>query len=595
MEPFLLHPLTGVAAMLYDLSMASLTKKIINGCPYFYARECKRVNGKPKIVHQEYLGRLEDIVAAVRMARTADSGIPLKPREALVTDFGAVVALYDLAQRLRLESTIDRHVPKQGTGPTVGAYLLANIINRCVAPCSKAKMGKWFKGTALRRFIDISPRQLSSQRYWDNMDRVTPEALRAIEEDVTQRLVQEFEIDLQRVLFDGTNFFTFIDTFNKRCSLAQRGKSKEGRKSLRIVGLALLVSADFHIPLFHRTYPGNQPDAPTFKSLISDLTARYKSISNGLNHVTIVFDKGNNSKENLTTIAEPDSPFHFVGSLVPKHCQDLLDIPADEFNSLEDAGLPDVRSHRLKREVFGVERTVVVTYNENLFVSQAQTLLREIAKRQQKLRELQHKLRRWHQGKVRGGRPPTIRGTEKTIAKWLNVQHLRHLFHVEITERDGLPHISYRFDRQAWERLQERLLGKNILFTDNDDWTDAEIVYAYRSQYKVENAFRAMKDIHHIAIRPQHHWTDQKIEVHVACCVLALMLCSLLQRQLSQYGIERSIPDIIDTLGEIQEVGVVIPPKGKKRKPTIQMTTTHMTDDHRRIFESLGLDRYLSR
>ena len=45
--------------------MASLTKKKINGRTYYYARECKRINSKPKIVWQKYLGRLEDIVTAV--------------------------------------------------------------------------------------------------------------------------------------------------------------------------------------------------------------------------------------------------------------------------------------------------------------------------------------------------------------------------------------------------------------------------------------------------------------------------------------------------------------------------------------------------
>ena len=45
--------------------MASLYKKVIRGKPYYYARECKRVDGKPKIVWQRYLGRPQDIIAAV--------------------------------------------------------------------------------------------------------------------------------------------------------------------------------------------------------------------------------------------------------------------------------------------------------------------------------------------------------------------------------------------------------------------------------------------------------------------------------------------------------------------------------------------------
>ncbi len=128
----------------------------------------------------------------------------------MISELGAVAALYDLAQRLALVEHIDRHVPKRGTGPTVGTYLLVAILNRCVAPCSKASIGEWFQGTVLRRLIDVEPRQLSSQRFWDNMERVSREAIKAIERDVVSQMVRDFDIDLERVLFDATNFFTFI-------------------------------------------------------------------------------------------------------------------------------------------------------------------------------------------------------------------------------------------------------------------------------------------------------------------------------------------------------------------------------------------------
>ena len=151
--------------------MASIIKKMIRGKPYYYARECKRVDGKPKIVWQKYLGKAEDIIDALTQS-ASQTAIPVAPTEAVVTEFGAVVALYDLAQRLQLIKHIDRHAPKRGTGPSVGTYLLVAILNRCAAPCSKASIADWFQDTALRRLVDIEARQLSSQRFWANMDRV---------------------------------------------------------------------------------------------------------------------------------------------------------------------------------------------------------------------------------------------------------------------------------------------------------------------------------------------------------------------------------------------------------------------------------------
>ena len=569
--------------------MASITAKRIRGRTYYYARQCKRVNGKPKIVWQKYLGKAEDIVARASDAPRAKA--IAQPAHAMLTDFGAVAALYDLAERLGLLDVIERHVPKRGSGPSVGTYLLVATLNRCVAPCSKAAMADWFAGTVLRRLLDIEPKQLSSQRFWDNMDRVPQEAIDAIEAELSQRLVGEFKLDLSRVLFDATNFFTFIDTFNERCELAQRGKSKQERKSLRIVGLALLVAADFHVPLLHRTYPGNQTDAPTFASLTNELVSRYRQIADGTEDVTLVFDKGNNSKDNLDAVE--GSPYHFVGSLVPTQHPELLKLPARRFRSLAEHGLPETSAHRTHKKVFGVSRTVLVTYNDNLFVAQSRTLLREIAKRQRRFRAIQDQLRRWHKGKVHGGNAPTVASTRKKVNALLKARHMHELFRVDVTERDGLPALTYRFDARAWQRLQRTLLGKTILFTDNDHWTDADIVRGYRSQHHIETAFRCMKDPHHISIRPQFHWTDQKIRVHVFSCVLALTLCSLLQRELHRKGVDRSIPDLLDTLGKIHEVAVVYPPQGPNDSPTIKTTLSEMSDHQRLVFDALELNRHV--
>src|SRR6516164_8981842 len=423
-------------------SMASIIKKTIRGRAYYYARECRRVDGKPTIVWQKYLGRADDIIAALAPSRP-DSHRPARPREAVITDFGAVVALYDIAQRLKLSDHIDRHVPKAGSGPSVGTYLLLAAINRCVAPCSKVRMARWFEGTALRRLLDVRPQQLTSQRFWDHMARVPPQAIELIERDLTDHLVRHCDLDPRRVLFDATNFFTFIDTFNHRCTLAQRGKSKEGRAALRIVGLALLVTADSHIPLCHHTYPGNQPDSPTFASLTEELIRRHQILATQVEDITLVFDKGNNSLENLRAVDR--GPYHFIGSLVPSQHPELLALPVQDFRSLAADGLPGVSAHRTTKVVFGKERVVVVTYNENLFVAQSRTLLREIAKRQHLLSELQARLQRWQTGQVKGGHPPTRAGTQKKVQGWLAAHDLKDLFEVELSEVKGLPVLNHRF------------------------------------------------------------------------------------------------------------------------------------------------------
>ena len=138
----------------------------------------------------------------------------------------------------------------------------------------------------------------------------------ALGEALAQRVVETFHLDLASLVFDCTNFDTFIDTENPS-QLPQRGHAKSKRTNLRLVGLALLVSVDFHVPLLWKVYPGNQHDSVTFSEALQELTARYQALARDCQSITLVFDKGNNSVRNQEVLDH--SGFHFVGSLVPAH------------------------------------------------------------------------------------------------------------------------------------------------------------------------------------------------------------------------------------------------------------------------------------
>jgi len=131
-----------------------------------------------------------------------------------------------------------------------------------------------------------------------------------------------------------------------------------------VVGLALLVSTDFHVPLFSHVYPGNQADAVTFGSVTEELVARYRLLARHLEHVTLVFDKGNNSQDNLEGLAE--SPYHVVGSLVPSQHPALLAVPLRRFAACADPRLAGVTAYRTTQTVFGRPWTLVVTRSAEL-------------------------------------------------------------------------------------------------------------------------------------------------------------------------------------------------------------------------------------
>jgi transposase len=563
--------------------MASLTKKFIKGRPYYYLRECRRINGKPKIVWQEYIGTPQQL--ALRLTNP-------RPQEIIVREFGASAAAFDTAQQLQVVSLIDRYVPKEGSqGPSVGEYLLIACINRCVAPCSKAKTGEWYDKTVLPRLLGIKSSQLSSQRFWDNMNRVDQQAIGKIEAEICATAVSRFGLDLKCLLFDATNFFTFIDSFNDRAKLAQRGHGKEGRDNLRIIGLALMVTSDGDVPLFHSTYAGNQHDSVTFSSVAEELANRCRKLSEGVCDITLVFDKGNNSKDNLAAV--DNGPFHFVGSLVPSQHRQLLRIPRDKMQRLDKTLLSAVWSYRTQKEVFGIRRTVLVTYNRELYRAQVKTLRREIAKRRRKLQQLQASLQR-HIDQVARGKKPTLQGTRNRVQGIIAGRHMKQLFPAKvIMGKDQIPRLHCAFSDREWKRLDRSLLGKTILFTDRDEWTDEQIVIAYRSQSHVEAAFRRMKDPRFLTFRPTHHWTDQKLRVHAFYCVLALMITSLLCRKLAHAGIHMSIARTMERLSDINEVVNLYPtPKGVEPRMQIDLSQRDVEQDA--MLKALDLARYTS-
>lgn len=564
--------------------MASLTKKIIKGRAYYYLRECRWVDGKPKIVWQRYLGPADRVVAQLK-----EKSAPARPCSLKTFEFGAVAALWSLAQELQLVQLIDRHAGRKTRGGvSVGTSLVLTAINRCVAPSSKAGMLKWYQSTALPRLLPVAPNQLTSQRFWDKMSLVSAKALAAINRDLAQVVVKDYQVDTSSLFYDATNFFTFIDTFNTRSRLAQRGHCKHGRNNLRILGLSLLVSREDHMPVLYHLYPGNQHDAVTFRSLLDEIVARHKTFSAGPNDVTIVFDKGNNAADIIQKL--DDTPYHFVGSLVPTQHPDLLQIRREDMRKLDAKRLPGVRAIRTKVTAYGAERTVVVTFNTALFKAQTKTLVRETTKRLKKLQRLAEGLERWQRGQGRG-KTPTVKGVRKRVSGILTGRHMKDILRVTVSSLpEGLPTVEYDLCATAWDHLKATLLGKTLIFTDRDDWSDEDIVEAYRGQSNVEAAFRQMKDAHHVAFRPTFHWTDQKVQVHALCCVLALTLSSLLRRKLRLAGLPMSIARILDTLKGVREAVFAYP--AKRGKPRVEYGIEDMDADQQRIYDTLKLDRY---
>jgi transposase len=534
--------------------MGSIIAKKKKGQIYYYYVESARVNGKPRIVAQKYLGRAEKIAQSFE----STDGLEI-PKYSIVQEYGAVCALFELSQKLDVVNCIDRHCPKRKQGLSVGEYLLLAAINRAVNPVSKSQISDWYSTTTLHRLIPAQKSLLSSKRFWDNMALVPESAIEKIEDELTALIVKQYGVDTDCLIYDTTNFFTFIDT-NSEGELAQRGKCKSKRTDLKIVGLAMMVSPDFKIPLFHETYPGNLHDSEKFHQIIDKLKSRLQKVGVQPGRITVAFDKGNNSLANVDKIFGKDKneelAFHVVGSIKFSEHKELLDIPKSDFLLVPEYKDNGVTAYRLTKSVYERDMTVVITHNPALLEGQLQGIHKAIEKCMGQFDDLQHRLLKRKGGEIKKGKKPTLESVQKNVQDILHADYMRHVFEVTVIEEDGFVLLDYDFSMEKLDYVCERYLGKTLLFTDNHDWDTGKIISAYRSMHHVESAFRQMKDTDFLGFRPIYHWTDQKIKVHAFYCVLALRLCFLLQRTLAENGMLYNFMDYKNR--NIEQVHIVL-------------------------------------
>jgi transposase len=564
--------------------MTSLVKKIKKGRAYYYAVRSARVDGKPRVVWQKYLGTIETILEQYNKS----PGV--HPAETALFEAGGVAALLSIANRLGIMDLINENIPKRGQGPTVGHYILLASLNRALAPLSKSKIGDWYNDTVLQRLWNFSSDAFTSQNYWNQMDLVPVESIKNIQDKLAERVREKFEIDTQPLLFDSTNFFTFIDTHNDRNTIAQRGHNKQKRTDLRQVNLSLLTTSDFQIPLFHSLYQGDIPDVKNFPDVAKELLKRHDKIFGQKKDATLVFDKGNMSEANMEQLLHEG--LHFVGGVKADFLPEVFSISIDKLQIVPH--LPGTKIYETPVEILGRECHAVLCYSESFFAEQLNALTTMMSKCQDKLKELQASLIPWtlkSQKKPKGAHPTMtkVRARIKTI---LSGQHMKEIFSIELEKYDDLPYLRYAINSDGLDRLMKQHLGRTLLITNNKELLPPEVVSLYRSLEHIEGDFKYMKNRDYLRWQPSFHWTDQKLEVHTWYCVLALLLVTLARKVAHEAGLELSAQALLDDLSSVREVVLLYPDKDNKL--SAQFTLSRMNPRQKKLIEAFGVGEILA-
>src|SRR6266545_924204 len=427
--------------------MASIVGKRRGKHTYYYLVESARVDGQPRIVSQQYLGTAEEVLA--RLAGTA-TGAPVRSQH---KQFGDLAAVWSVLERLDVVGIVDAAAPRRShAGASVGTYLALVTANRVVAPCSKLGFADWWATTAGPRWVKLPLAALDHRRFWEAMDRLSEQQLRVVEAELGRRMVAEYGLDLSGLVLDMTNFATFIDSANQRAPIAQRGKAKQKRNDLRLVGLGLVVTRDGGVPVLSHAYAGDRPDVTQFTAVIDELLARYRQLCQQVESLTVVYDAGQNSAANHARIEQ--TRIGFVGSLAPSDHPALLAIPTARYVAVDAARYPGLTCVDTTVSALGVTRRAVVTHSPALHQAQSRGLDQTLAKAHARLAELQARLAR---GRTRRDRS-AVEGEITTI---LRPRWFAEVITATLTgDAPAQFRLSWRTDQAARRRLEGRICGK---------------------------------------------------------------------------------------------------------------------------------------
>ena len=536
--------------------MASVISKRKGKKDYYYLVESARVNGKPRIVSQVYLGTTDRILNMVK-------GNKIRPERFSVLEFGSTAAIFKILMELKINTSIDTYAKSNGR-ITVGDRILIAAVNRAIHPVSHSRLPEWYSHSFMKILYPSSKKILSGQNYWNNTHGITVEMIASMQGNILSNLMSI--ADTHDLFFDTTNFPTFLDQASYSGSIARKTHSKAHRNDLLHVALWLLVDSR-GIPLLHGMYEANRNDVRVFGDFL-ELMKGYREFSEKVESITLVFDKGNNNGGNIDGMVH-----HYIGALRPSTQKDILKIPLDKYTGLNDG----TKYYRTTIPVYGKDHAAVITYNPHL-------ASKKMSAFDSKLQKCRKFMSDYIDGANRSKRKRVIEKMKTVMDGYLREKRMDRFIEYEISG-DG----SFSLNVKERVDLVDFMFGKNIIFTDRLDMDTVDIINRYKDRWIIEDSFKKMNHDDNISVTPIYSWTDQQIAVHIFVCVIALLGLRVLGLKIKDSGLEMSVESALDILGNVHAVGTLY----EKRR--IEWNLSEMDDDAKKLIELLDLKTFFDR
>jgi hypothetical protein len=469
-------------------------------------------------------------------------------------------------------------------GPTIGEMVLAVAAQRACAPAAKRHLATFLEA-CLPRISCLPAVAFTGQEFHRWAAQVTDEQLEKAQIEIARAAVRRFQLSADVLAFDTTNFDTHIATTTAG-ELARRGHAKSKRSDLRVVGLAALVSETGHVPLLHRTYPGNGSDQAVLASCLDALGKLHDALDDAEQRSrpgcrTLVRDGGSWS-EQLELDLDVEGYSTLISLPLSHRASELALAHAGRRGAMQRLGgkLGDVRAARLRTRVGELDRTLVVVESQELLRGQKRGIAVALRQAKEELRKLE---RRASSGRIQR------EALESRVQKILQREHLAAFVVATVKQRGAQVLLHWHVDAARRRLLERTRLGRRVLCTDRHIWSTGRIVHAFRGQWNVEELFRRAKKGGVVPWGPSHQWADDSLRLHTFATVIGLTLVSLVRMAL---GGGKSARSTMQMLAGIEATKVRVRTTERGRRATV-LLAPELTAEQRKAAQTFDLGRWL--
>ncbi|HIP36071.1 MAG TPA: IS1634 family transposase [Crocinitomix sp.] len=462
-------------------------------------------NGKPKHKTLHSLGKVEDYppnqLEAIAKKLLALSGINMKPivadsfHEVGRYNYGYALVVKKLFDVFKIGTFIKRVNVKRRIKFNWGQALHLMVAERLNDPVSKLQ-----NSLNQEELIGISEKTIPLHHLYRALDVLAQEQ-EFLKEFLFEQQQNLFTQNLDVVFYDVTTLY-FESQIEEPDCLRQKGYSKDGKAHKTQVVLGLLVDK-LRNPISYQIYKGNTYEGGTMPEALKRLKDKYR-----IDQVIVVADSAMIDQSNQEFIAKMDGVSYIIGDsikVLPKKIKTIL-LDREVHKSLDGIKKENFSYH----ETTYKGRRIICTYSakrarkskieREKLINKAQTWINQPSK--------------YSQTKKRGAGKYIVTDKEGDI-----------LLNTAKINKDAM------YD------------GFKAIATTTDIPV-SQILEKYRDLWQVERAFRTLKS--QLEIRPMFHWTDKRIEGHVAMCFLSFLFLNYL-RNLTKLS-EKEIVKTLDLM-----------------------------------------------